>query len=69
MDELYQVSVSSLNVKSDPSIESKVYIKRQQIVTLTGESLRYRGKEWVKIQTISEPVISGYVPKRFLQKI
>lgn len=69
MDPLYQVNVSSLEVRSDPLEPSKVFLKRSQVIKLTGRSIRYKNKEWVKVITISKPIISGYVPKRFLQKI
>lgn len=69
MDDLYLVNVSSLEVRSEPDIPSKVFLKRNTAVTLTGESVKYQSRVWVGIQTTSKPTIAGVVPKRFLQKV
>lgn len=66
---LYKVAVSLLEVRSEPDKPSKVSLKRDTIINLTDTSIKYKGKEWIYIESTSKPIIAGYVPKRFLHKI
>jgi hypothetical protein len=68
-NDLYLVGVSTLEVRSEPDVPSNTFIKRNTVVKLTGESVKYQSRVWVGIQTTSKPVVAGFVPKRFLQKI
>ena len=65
MDDLYLVNVSSLEVRSDPEIPSKVSLKRDTLVHIIKDAK----KKWVLIQSVSTPIVSGYVLKRFLKKV
>lgn len=67
--DLYIIDVSSLKIQQEPDKDSKVYLKRGTIVKHTGESIKFKSKEWIQIQTINKPIIKGYVPKRFLKKV
>lgn len=65
MDDLYLVNVSSLEVRSNTSSPSKVFLKRDTLVHIIKDSKQ----KWVQIQSASTPVVSGYVLKRFLKKV
>lgn len=66
---LYIIDVSSLKIQPEPDKDSKVYLKRGTVVKYTGESMKFKSKEWIQVQTITKPIIKGYVPKRFLKKV
>lgn len=65
MDELYLVNVSSLEVRSNKDTPSKVSLKRDTIVQITKNTKQ----AWVHVQTVSKPVIAGYVLKKYLKKV
>ena len=70
MEDLYIVSVSSLQIRNIPSEPSKVCLLKDTVVKLTGDKSRqYKREEWVKVATISLPILSGYVLKKYINKI
>jgi len=68
-DDFYIISVSSLNIRKDPKTESRINLKKDTLVKETGKRKQYRKDEWIEIVTISEPIIQGYVNKKYLRKI
>lgn len=64
------VNVSSLPIRKTPSEPSKVYLKKEVVVKKIDEkSKQHRKEEWIMVSTVSNPIISGYVPKKYLKKI
>ena len=68
-DELYTVTVSSLQVRKNPHEDSKVTILRDTVVKSLGHTRQHRKEPWLLVMTISEPIIQGYVPKKYLKKL
>jgi hypothetical protein len=56
-------------VKRKPSENSKVFIKRDTIVKSAGLPSTYKGERWELVRTLSEPVIKGYVPRKYIKEI
>ena len=70
MDDLYIVNVSSLQIRKIPSEPSKVCLLKDTVVSMTKDkSKQYRKEEWVMVRTLSEPILSGYVLKKYITKI
>ena len=70
MDEkMYMISVSSLQVRKEPSEPSKINLSRGTIVKFLGKTKKYRTEEWILVSTVNEPVIQGYIPKRYVNKV
>jgi len=66
---LCKVNVSSLAVRKDVKTKSKVFITRDTIVKTLGEGKTYRGNRWEVVRTLQEPVVEGYVLKKYLIEI
>lgn len=66
---IYKVKVSSLEVRKDPKIASKVSLKRDTVVELTGQQKQYRKEYWVEMSVLTDPNIKGYVQLKYLSKI
>ena len=70
MSELYSIDVSSLEIRKEPSEPSRVCLKYETVVKrLDNKSRQYRKEEWILISTVYGPIISGYVPKKYLRKL
>ena len=70
MDELYLVNVSSLEIRKEPYEPSKVCLKKDTVVKrMNSKTRQHRKEEWILVSTVSNPIISGYIPKKYLTKI
>ena len=69
IDILYIVDVSSLTVRKDVDCESKIFSKRDTVVKSKGKTRSRQGNVWLLIETLSEPVVVGYVNKKYLRRI
>lgn len=68
-ENLYIVTVSFLNVRKDPKIDSNINLTKDTVVQSTGKTKTYRKDEWIEVITLSEPKVMGYVSKKCLRKI
>lgn len=69
MDNLYFVNVSQLEIRKVPSERSNIYIKRDTVVSVSDKKKQYKKETWVEITTVSNPIMSGYVPLKYIVKI
>ena len=68
-EELYSVNVSNLQVRKEPSVPSKVNFTRGTIVKDLDHNRQYKKETWMLVATVTEPIIQGYVAKKYLKKI
>ena len=68
-EELYKVTVSSLEVRKQVSKSSRVYLMRDTIVKVIGKSKQYRKQMWIEVATLAEPTVVGFVQQKYLSKI
>lgn len=66
---MYMINVSLLEVRSKPSISSKVTLKRGTMVKVVGPPATYKHNTWIHIQTLDEPIIDGYVLQKYILKM
>lgn len=68
-NKLYSVNVSVLEVRKVPSKSSRISLKRNTVVKHTGDNKQFRKEPWIEVQTLSEPVVIGYVNRKYLNEI
>ena len=68
-DDIYSVNVSSLNIRPEPKINSRINLQNNTIVKETGKSKQHCKDVWIEVITISKPVVKRFVKKKYLRKI
>ena len=68
-DIFYKVSVSSLQLRRTPSENSKVNLSKDTVVKFTGTTKKYNKTDWISVVTITNPIVSGFVTKKYLEKL
>lgn len=63
------VNVSLLEVRKKPSIPSKIGLNRDTVVKTSGPPIKYKDELWIRIETVNQPVVSGYVMQKYLKAI
>ena len=66
---VYSVQVSSLEIRKEPKIASKLTLKRGTIVKVVGDQKQYKREYWIYVQVLDNPIIAGYVQFKYLSKI
>ena len=64
---MYKVNVSSLEVRTDVKLSSRVYLTRDTIVEATSDPTKqFNHQRWIKIVTVNKPTVCGYVQLKYL---
>ena len=66
---MYISNVSLLEVRKKPKDPSKIIIKRGTAIKIVGPPITCNHEVWIHIQTIENPIIDGYVLKKYIIKI
>ena len=66
---MYQVNVSSLSIREQPSNKSRLYLKLGTVVEQTGEMKKFKNQMWIPVITVNNPIVSGYVLKKYLKEV
>lgn len=66
----YTVNVSSLEVRKDVKERSKIMLIRGTIVkAVDTPSKMHNHQRWIKIVTVNEPTVCGYVQLKYLSHL
>ena len=68
-DIFYTITVSSLQLRRIPSEQSKVNLSKGTVVKFTGNKKRYNKEDWISVRTVSDPIVSGFINKKYTEKI
>ena len=68
MNDLYQITVSLLPIRKEPSEPSRVQLSKDTIVKDLKHDRQHKKEPWALVETVSEPVIRGYVQKKYLRR-
>ena len=68
MDNLYRISVSLLQIRKEPSEPSRVQLSKDTIVKDLKHDRQHKKEPWALVETVLEPVIQGYVQKKYLRR-
>lgn len=68
-DKLYTVTVSSLEVRKVPKESSRIFLNRGTVVKETGNTKQYKKEIWLEVETLTAPIVSGYVNRKYLNRI